>query len=102
MNAEEWLKSQWYELRNQREWADLAFVKGAIALAKDIELLTDDQAELWYRRIETCPGHDDEGGRNWCSYCGSMQDCPCGRPGGPGGTHDEDWHDFERSRYDEE
>lgn len=47
-------------------------VRVCICFAYDLGLLTPEQRELWMRRIEACPGHDDEGGRSWCAYCGDM------------------------------
>lgn len=23
--------------------------------------------------LQSCPGHDDEGGRTWCAYCGDLK-----------------------------
>jgi hypothetical protein len=33
-----------------------------------VGLLDKEQAELWVLRLGTCPGHNDEGGRDWCAY----------------------------------
>lgn len=66
------LHSFWRDLRDSRHAANVTFTQGAIQFAREAELLTPDQYELWLRRIQTCPGHDDEGGRSWCAYCGAL------------------------------
>jgi len=71
--AQQLLQSAWLELRDGRETATVAFVKGAISALAGIAILTADEKELWLRRIETCPGHDDAGGRDWCAYCGKLK-----------------------------
>lgn len=43
-----------------------------IAFAYRIGVLSLEQHDLWSLRMDTCPGHDDEGGRSWCAYCGKM------------------------------
>lgn len=70
--CETWLHEAWFELRNGANAESLRYVVGGIDIARAAKLLTDEQAELWKRRIGTCPGHDDESGRDWCAYCGSM------------------------------
>ena len=62
------LREMWKDARN----CGCARVSGAIELAFSIGLLSADQRELWERRVLTCPGHDDEGGRDWCAYCGDI------------------------------
>lgn len=47
-------------------------VAACVDFAYDAGLLTAEQRELWVRRLDSCPGHDDEGGRSWCAYCGTM------------------------------
>lgn len=70
MTTDEALTEMWRELRNDRR--STGFVRACINFAYDIEAMTLEQRELWLRRILTCPGHDDEGGRSWCGYCGDM------------------------------
>jgi hypothetical protein len=70
MTADETLTEMWRDLRNDARHAPA--VRVCINFAYDCDYLTLEQRELWLRRIATCPGHDDEGGRSWCSYCGDM------------------------------
>lgn len=70
MTPDEALTEMWRDLRNDRR--DTVNVRACINFAYDIDALTLEQRELWLRRIPTCPGHDDEGGRAWCAYCGDM------------------------------
>lgn len=70
--AEAWLREAWFELRNGANAESRRYVIGGIDIAHAAKLLTDEQAELWKRRIGTCPGHDDESGRDWCAFCGLM------------------------------
>lgn len=48
------------------------YVSGYLDALHSVGLLSDDQRELWKYRMTGCPGHDDEGGRSWCAYCGEM------------------------------
>ncbi len=66
------LMELWRNLRNDISDRQKVFVCGAISFAFSVGLLNLEQRELWQRRIETCPGHDDEGGRYWCAYCGGL------------------------------
>jgi hypothetical protein len=70
--ADAFLDRAWRHLRNDAGAPALAPVHGAIAMAQELGALNAEQAELWCRRLETCPGHDDEGGRRWCAYCGDL------------------------------
>lgn len=72
MTPDQYLQYHWEELRNSAGPLEIARIKGAIFFALGTNVLTAEQAELWIRRINTCPGHDDEGGRDWCAYCGYM------------------------------
>ena len=72
MTADELLRELWLNLRDGADEGSKSYVRGAIETARCLGALTDEQAELWRRRINTCPGHDDEGGRLWCAYCGDM------------------------------
>lgn len=70
MTAEQALLEMWRDLRNDARRAPE--VRACIFFGYKVDLLTLEQRELWLRRITTCPGHDDEGGRAWCAYCGDM------------------------------
>jgi hypothetical protein len=90
-SAKNWLDHQWRELRNDKSLHKVMVVTGAIFFGLEIGALTVEESELWLRRINTCPGHDDEGGRKWCAYCGDLKECYCGKPNG---FHDEDLHEY--------
>ncbi len=72
-NPDDELHRRWRELRNNGSVGAMSAMREVISFARAIGALTDDQAELWSRRIETCPGHGDEGGRSWCAYCGDLK-----------------------------
>ena len=67
----ELLDGLWHSLRNDASAERMSYVQGAIDMAGELGALTDEQVELWNHRIAKCPGHDDEGGRDWCAYCGN-------------------------------
>lgn len=67
------LREIWKELRNDASERALAIALGAINMAGALHALTPDMVELWQHRIKSCPGHDDEGSRVWCAYCGDIQ-----------------------------
>lgn len=56
------------ELRNDINL--ISIVATVINILTNLNILTKTEEELWIRRIDTCPGHNDEGGRDWCAYCG--------------------------------
>lgn len=60
----------WCSLRDDASREQIACAERVASFAYDAGLLTCDQIELWVRRFKECPGHDDEGGRSWCAYCG--------------------------------
>lgn len=70
------LHELWRNLRDGFAPHSLGYVLGFIDGLAVSGNLNAEQRELWKRRIETCPGHDDEGGRSWCAYCGNMPDKP--------------------------
>jgi len=73
VTADEFMRSLWLEMRDGAGLDAQATAKGAIAMAVATGAFSADQGELWERRVQTsCPGHDDEGGRDWCAYCGEM------------------------------
>lgn len=43
-------------------------VEVIIDFLESIGIFDREKAELWRLRIEKCPGHADEGGRDWCAY----------------------------------
>lgn len=72
MTADEALRDLWDGLRDSHSGKDVAFVQGAVAFARMTGAISQEMAELWWHRIKTCPGHDNEGGRDWCAYCGTI------------------------------
>lgn len=66
------LREMWLDLRDGCGTESMWAARSTIRFARKAGILAPDQEELWLRRIETCPGHDDEGGRDWCAYCGTM------------------------------
>jgi hypothetical protein len=73
------LREEWLALRNDYRGYDCA--AACVRFAYHLGLLSEERQELWMRRLLTCPGHDDEGGRSWCAYCGSLRaDEPKGEP----------------------
>jgi hypothetical protein len=79
MTPAEYLREQWIELRDGHGsslWRANGAVDGFLAIGS----LNEEQAELWHLRFKgVCPGHDDEGGRDWCAYCGEMNRTAEGR-----------------------
>ena len=71
--ADTFLREQWLSLRDGAGPAQVSFVMGAIHACAILVPFSPEHRELWERRIRTCPGHDDEGGRSWCAFCGSMK-----------------------------
>lgn len=76
------LTEEWKETRNDAN--RIPSVGLAVRLLRRLGLLNSEQEELWLRRIQTCPGHDDEGGRDWCAYCGNMPPVALARDAGRG------------------
>ena len=83
MSATDFMQALWLEMRDGAGPEAQFKAAGAIELARVVGLFSDDIAELWLRRVRhSCPGHDDEGGRDWCAYCGEMnRDAPRGDTG---------------------
>lgn len=67
------LDREWRQLRNSCDREAVVRVQGAIDALGAAGVLSDTEHELWLRRIRECPGHDDEGGRKWCAYCGVIR-----------------------------
>lgn len=72
-SAEDFLNVVWRELRNDCGSIARARVAGALVALQAVGFLTAVEVEGWARRMEHCPGHDDEVGRTWCAFCGSMR-----------------------------
>lgn len=68
--ASDALRDEWRALRDDARYYDCA--AACVRFAYRAGLLNVQQEELWLRRLTTCPGHDDEGGRVWCAYCGNL------------------------------
>ncbi len=66
------LMETWRGLRDNCNLEARAKAFGAVDFARRADLITRDEEELWLTRLNRCPGHDDEGGRDWCAYCGRM------------------------------
>ena len=65
------LLDEWRELRNDHQ--RLGAAMACVQFAARAGLLTLEAQELWELRFKhECPGHDDEGGRVWCAYCGDL------------------------------
>lgn len=71
--ANDLLGDLWRGLRDDASQPNRVYIFGAITMAERLGALTAEQAELWRLRTTTCPGHDDEGGRSWCAFCGVME-----------------------------
>ena len=71
--ANKYMNEVWLELRNDGSERELQWAYGAIAAFRGVGLFDADRAELWLERLKRCPGHDDECGRVWCSYCGTLR-----------------------------
>jgi hypothetical protein len=67
---EDELRTEWCALRDDARYYDCA--AAVVRFAERCGLLSKDEQELWLRRFLSCPGHDDEGGRSWCAFCGEM------------------------------
>lgn len=65
------LLDEWRALRDDARYYDCA--AACVRFARRAGLLTVEQEELWLLRLTTCPGHDDEGGRAWCAFCGELE-----------------------------
>ena len=72
-DAEKWLDSAWRSIRDGWKGQYIDRIHGALALLEHLGVLTSIEVEGWRARLDRCPGHDDEGGRDWCGYCGKMR-----------------------------
>ena len=66
------LDSAWKGLRDGCSDKDKMWVIGHIEAFHAIKVLTEQEYKRWIFAVEHCPGHDDEGGRVWCAYCGNI------------------------------
>lgn len=66
------LHEEWRSLRDGNTKEAKSYVLGMVRAFCVLKLLDADDCELWKYRIGECPGHDDEGGRDWCAYCGKL------------------------------
>ena len=72
--SEKILLRWWKELRDGCNGEQRGYVVGAIDILKELGILNDVERDGWIARTRTCPGHDDEGGRSWCAYCGNIKE----------------------------
>lgn len=71
-SADELLAERWSAMKDGAGPEQMARTLGMIEMALLLGALSADQAELWERRVQTCPGHNDDGARDWCAYCGKL------------------------------
>jgi hypothetical protein len=64
------LLEEWRALRDDARYYDCA--AACVRFAHRVGMIDDVHRDLWLRCLTTCPGHDDEGGRSWCAFCGDM------------------------------
>lgn len=70
--ADEYFYSLWDDMQNNFSDNYLRFL-GAAGLALELKIFTEEQYELWGRRVRTCPENGRHlGGRTWCAYCGEV------------------------------
>ena len=49
------------------------FITGYLTALFESNVISKDEIDLWRLRLmHECPGHDDEGDRDWCAYCGNI------------------------------
>jgi len=71
--ADTFLRQMHEEMRNGIEPAVLDMTDGAVGAFVAVGLLTATEGDLWEHRFrQVCPGHEGDGGRGWCAYCGDM------------------------------
>jgi len=74
--AEEWLDGVWRGMRDGYKGQDVDRIHGALMVLQYLGALSPVERDGWAARLRTCPGHDDEGGRAWCAFCGNLcTDC---------------------------
>lgn len=72
LSPNSFLEIIWRDARNDASPIRQTYFAGAIEALKMCGMLNQLEAEGWIARFRTCPGHDDEGGRVWCAYCGNL------------------------------
>jgi hypothetical protein len=73
MTTDEFLNKTWRSLRDDASPLALERWKGALIALHKCGLLSVLEVEAWANRFARCPGHDDEGGRAWCAFCGNLK-----------------------------
>lgn len=68
MTINETLAVLWRERRNDGSSDALARLDGITIGLELAGVLTPMEAVGWRSEFRRCPGHDDEGGRDWCAY----------------------------------
>lgn len=74
--VKEILTAYWKSLRDGmgREGATLKHALAFVEAYKEAGLISNEEADAFSLRMQyRCPGHDDEGGRVWCAYCGNIK-----------------------------
>lgn len=71
--AEETLRAHWRDLCDAATPDRMAYMRGAIGMALALGAISETEYKVWHSAIESCPGHDG-GGRQWCAYCGDLND----------------------------
>lgn len=71
--AGDYLVELWKELMNNANNEAMGRVDTVIEAFMAIGVLDADQGTAWKATIRTCP-RDHGGGRNWCAYCGDIDD----------------------------
>jgi len=66
------LRAQWLNLRDNASPEKLTFADGVVFALYQVGAISEAEAEGWRARFERCPGHEGEGGRVWCAFCGDM------------------------------
>lgn len=64
------LRELWPGLRDDGGREAQAYFTGAVAMAYELGALDIDRRAVGTPHGH--PGHSDEGGRDWCAYCGHM------------------------------
>lgn len=70
--ADKFLTLLWREMRNNRSELIVARAMGALTALLACGLITTLEVTQWTYCFDRCPGHEDEGGRSWCAYCGNL------------------------------
>lgn len=68
----ELLQRQWEQLRDDASELQVWLARQSAFVFELLGVLSTIECEGWIARFERCPGHEGEGGRTWCAYCGEM------------------------------